>query len=129
MSTTNPATSSAIFITSVAGVGQFLNHDPTFWIVVFAVTFLKLGYSETPLGVNISRWRKFGKYMFLFAAAVIPAFVATKGVAELIGIESKPVEYLIAAGLVITGDGLVRWLMRVSNDPKALIEIWKSLRK
>ena len=117
---------------TTVSLSLLLGHDATFWVVVLSATVMKMLLSPYPKnkdGEDLNgreRWR----YRFiLFLAAVIPPFALTKGVSILLGIQESPVEWLVAFGLVIAGEGFMRWLIKASDKPDALIEwAWNIFR-
>lgn len=61
-------------------------------------------------------------------AALFSAYVFTDPVMDFFVI-SEGYEYAIAALLALTGEGLMRMIMSLANDPVKLIEIWNLWRK
>jgi len=114
------------------GLGLLFGHDTTFWIVVGSATALKMLSSDPVLdkdGEPLVGRHKVRQWFISFLSAIIMPFALTKVFAEILGVDSPVIEYGIAFGLVIVGEGLFRWLARASHNPEKLIEwAWKVFR-
>lgn len=121
-----------VTITTI-GLTAAFGHDLTFWVVVCLAAFLKYRWSDPLTDRNGEELtgRRWAAQMFInLLASVIPPYIGAKGLAELAGVpEDSFIYWLIVAGLVLTGEGLVRWLIRSSKTPEALLEfiirIWR----
>lgn len=123
---TSPSASETVPVILVAGgLTTLLGHDLTFWIVVLAATILKMITSEKSTSTG---WFLIREKFVHFLAGIIPPFVATKGVAAWLEIENDEIILLIAVLLVVMGDGIVRWLTKISSNPKILVEFIKTWR-
>lgn len=118
--------SEAIPIVLVAGgLVTILGHDMTFWIVVLSATVLKMITSEKSTKEG---WALIREKVVSFLGAVIPPFVATKGLASWLEVTDDQIILLIAVLLVIMGEGLVRWLVKASSEPTKFIDLLKAWR-
>jgi hypothetical protein len=129
---TPPGSEIAVPVTVVSvGIAALLGHDATFWIIVLSVSFLKL-FSSGPVvdhkGDELDGWRYWRQQMINFWAAVIPPYVATKGIADIFEIVDRPAYYLIAIVLTIVGHGLLLYLMKLAANPSMIIDwikLWR----
>lgn len=107
------------------GLTTLLGHDSTFWIVVISATILKIITSESSLTTG---WPLVKEKFISFLAGIIPPFVATKGIAAWLEITDKEIILLVGVLLVIMGEGLVRWLTGLSNNPNKIFDLIKTWR-
>ena len=116
---------------AAASLAGILGHDPTFWIVVVSAAILKIITSDPIVrnGKPLEGGRAVRQWFINFLAAVLPPFLATRGIAEWLEVKNEEVVLLIAVLLTIMGEGLVRWLIRLSDDPMKIVELLKAFRK
>ncbi|MCB1422786.1 MAG: hypothetical protein KDJ69_10035 [Nitratireductor sp.] len=113
-------------VVTTVGLATWFGHDVTFWTAVGCACVLKLVTSDPVTdrdGRPLKGRARAGQLFASFLAAVLPPFLATKALAEILAVQSRVVENLIAVGLVIIGEGIVRWMIRVSQKPEGLIEL------
>ncbi len=89
--------------------------SPEFWCAVIAAIIIKLRTSAT-LG--------FYGVISITAVSLTAAYAATDWVVSLTGAPEP-----ICAGLVVlTAEGVMRWVLKMADDPTQAVEIWAKWR-
>ena len=96
---------------------NFFHFDYRFWVAVAGAAIFKL---------MTSPWHSPTRAIITVLAAVFSAWIFTDPVLHFM---DWPMAYRepVAALLALTGEGTMRWAIRVTPDK--LIEYWKDLRK
>lgn len=96
---------------------NFFQFDYRFWIAVAGAAIFKL---------LTSPWHSPTRAVITVLAAVFSAWIFTDPVLHFMG---WPMTYRepVAALLALTGEGTMRWVIRITPDK--MIDIWKDLRK
>lgn len=98
---------------------NLFGHDPAFWAAVIGATLIKVFTSTYGGIVRLST---------MVAAAVFSAFWFTDPVLHVLRLDPTTYRYGVAALLALTGEGLMRMAIGLSNDSTKLIEFWRAWR-
>lgn len=93
--------------------------DLTFWIASFGAAFVRVVTSEN---------HSFTRSILTVFAAVFSAYFFTSPVVHWLGLPAAVYTNPVAALLALTGEGIMRWIINLANDPtKALdiIKVWR----
>mgnify|MGYP000880805901 CR=1 FL=1 len=98
---------------------MIFGHDVSFWISVLGATGIKL---------LTSPYHSLTRALLTVFAAMFSAYVFTEPVIHWLDLDAKTYTTAMAALLALTGEGIMRALMAVANDPSKGLAWWKSLR-
>lgn len=93
------------------------NPDHSFWIAVAGATIVKLASSP---------FHSIYRAMLTGFAAIFTAYVFTDPVVDWLRADPSIYKIPVAALLTLTGEGLMRTAIDLSNDPSKIIAWWKS---
>lgn len=93
--------------------------DWQFWLTVFAAAAIK---------VSRSGGLKFLPAIATGGTAIFCAAVGTEPAAHYLGIEEPFTKYALAALIALTGEGLIRLAIDLSDNPREIISLWKQWR-
>lgn len=93
--------------------------DLKIWISVTVAIIFKLITSES---------LSLMKAIATVISAVFCAWVFTEPVLMFFQMDKETYELPMAAVLALTGEGIIRWLVSISNDPKEIIDMIRKLR-
>lgn len=98
-------------------------HDLAFWLAAGGATVVKILTSE------------YGGPVRLFAtvvAAIFSAYFFTPPAMHILGLDPEVYTTVIAAVMALTGEGLMRWAMRMADslpsEPSKIIELFRQWR-
>jgi hypothetical protein len=95
-------------------------HDLSFWLAVIGAAGVKLFTSE---------YTGFLRALTTVVAAIFAAYFFTTPAMTLLGLDEAVYITPMAAIMALTGEGLMRWLMGVSNslptDPSKIVDLFK----
>lgn len=98
-------------------------HDLAFWLAVAGATVVKLLTSQYGGPV---------KMIVTVLAAIFSAYFFTSPAMHLLGLDPGVYTTVMAAVMALTGEGLMRWAMKMvdtfPSDPSNLIELLKQWR-
>lgn len=98
---------------------MILGSDAYFWIAVIGAATLK---------VALSPFTKILPTLVTFFAAIFIAFTFTDPVLAYLNLDPAVYRNGAAAIVGITGEGVVRWLLRTASEPGSVIELIKAWR-
>lgn len=96
------------------------SEDNAFWIAVIGATVVKLMSSP---------YHSFARAILTGFAAIFAAYIFTDSVVDWLKADPKVYQIPVAALLALTGEGLMRTIIDLSNNPQRLLEWWKTWRK
>jgi hypothetical protein len=95
-------------------------HNLSFWLAVIGAAGVKLFTSE---------YTGFLRALTTVVAAVFAAYFFTTPVMTLLGLDPETYTTAMAAIMALTGEGLMRWIMGVSDslpsDPSKIVDLFK----
>jgi hypothetical protein len=95
-------------------------HNLSFWLAVIGAAGVKLFTSE---------YTGFLRALTTVVAAVFAAYFFTTPAMTLLGLDQETYTTAMAAIMALTGEGLMRWIMGVSNslpsDPSKIVDLFK----
>lgn len=94
-------------------------HDPAFWIAVIGATLIKVFTS--PYGGIV-------RLFTMVVAAIFSAYWFTDPVLDWLKLNPETYRYGVAALLALTGEGLMRMVIGISNEPSKLVDFWRMWR-
>lgn len=94
-------------------------HDLAFWLAVGGATVVKL--LTSPYGGPI-------RALATVIAAVFSAYFFTQPAMAALGLDPNTYTTAMAAVMALTGEGAMRFIINVSNDPTKALEILKMWR-
>ena len=94
-------------------------HNVLFWVAVLGAGLLKL---------VLSPWHGIWRSALGFVSALFIAVIFTDPVLAYFNLNPETYKNAVAALVTLTGEGVVRWLLRVIADPKKLMEWIKIIR-
>jgi hypothetical protein len=103
---------------------MFWGHDQAFWSTVLGATILRLLTADYDGLTAVSFFRAFAVAAFAIFAAV----VFTEPTIAYLTLNPDVYKVPVAALWALTGEGLIRMLMRLTSDFKNLIEAFKLWR-
>lgn len=99
---------------------MIFGHDLNFWITVAGAALLRLLLSKRDTLL---------KSVSTAFAAIFAALVFTRPTMDLLGLMSDLHGYAIAALWALTGEQLMRWVIRSAGDPvtmfKSILSVWR----
>lgn len=93
--------------------------DLWFWIVAIGAAILKIA---------LSPWAGYLAVLISFGAGLFSAFVFADPVMAYFNLDQNIYRNLAIAVVVMTGEGVVRWLIYVSSKPSRIIDLIKLWR-
>lgn len=93
--------------------------DLKIWITVAIAIVFKLITSQS---------LSLMKAIVTVISAIFCAWVFTEPVLIFFNMDKESYELPMAAVLALTGEGLIRWLIQISNDPNEIFNIIKKLK-
>jgi hypothetical protein len=98
---------------------NLLGHDLTFWVALIGAAIIR---------VVTSPFHSWARSFIMIVTSVFTAWLLTDPVLAWLGL--NPAVYKAAVGgiLALTADGLVRWMLNVSNDPGKILDLWSKFR-
>lgn len=102
---------------------MFFDFDPRFWIASFGAALVRLVTSER---------RSLVQSVILVATAVFAAWAFTDAVLDWLALPEHIYRTPVTALVALTGENLMRWVLRMSEDPGRLIDFikaWLGVRK
>jgi len=97
---------------------MYSNFDYRFWVAVAGAALFKL---------LTSPWHSPTRAVLTVGAAIFVAWVFTDPVLHFMSWPAETYRVPVAALLALTGEGAMRWMIRITPDK--LIETWKDLRR
>ena len=98
---------------------MFYGHNIFFWIAVLGAGVLKLVLSPWPGALRSA---------IGFVAALFIAVIFTDPVLAYFNLNPDTYKNAVAALVTLTGEGVVRWLLKMMADPKKLMEWVRLIR-
>lgn len=98
---------------------NFLGHDLTFWVALVGAAIIR---------VATSPFHSWTRSIVMVVTSVFFAWLLTDPVLTWLALD--PAVYKAAVGgiLALTADGLVRWVLNLSNDPAKILDVWQKFR-
>lgn len=93
------------------------NPEHSFWIAVVGAVVVKLA---------LSPYHSIVRALLTGFAAIFTSYIFTDSVVDWLGADPVVYRVPVAALLTLTGEGLMRNVIDLSNNPKKFIEWWKS---
>lgn len=93
--------------------------DVTFWIASIGAALVRVITSEN---------HSFGRSIMTVFAAVFSAYFFTHPVVHWLGLPPEIYTNPVAALMALTGEGLMRYIITVANDPTKAFDILKAWR-
>jgi hypothetical protein len=94
-------------------------HDLAFWMSVGGATVVKL---------ITSPYAGFVRALATVIAAVFSAYFFTQPAMHFLGLDPETYTTAMAAVMALTGEGAMRFLIQLSNDPTRAIDILRMWR-
>lgn len=98
---------------------MFERIDWGFWAVISGAVIVKLATSP---------YRSFFHAILTGFAAVFSAIVFTDPLVTYLSLDFGTYRYAAAALVTLTGEGAMRFIIALSNNPAKAIDLWRSLR-
>ena len=102
---------------------MLFDFDPRFWLASLGAALVRLVTSER---------RSVVQSVVLVAVAVFAAWAFTDAVLDWLALPEHIYRTPVTALVALTGENVMRWLMRMSEDPARIIDVvrtWLGLRK
>ena len=103
-------------------MGDFLTAGVTLFWAKFATIMAALTMAGIAVAIDAKRHSPLSAVLAIFAGTVMGVIAASSIVALMGWPES--VGYGVASIFAISGNNLVKWLLRVSQDPTSLLRLW-----
>lgn len=102
---------------------MFFDLDPRFWLASLGAALVRLATSER---------RSLLQSVVLVGTAVFAAWAFTDGVLDLLKLPDEIYRTPVTALVALTGENVMRWAMRMSEDPARLLDFirsWLGMKK
>jgi len=93
--------------------------DQSFWLAVFGATIVKMATSP---------YKSLIRAILTGFAAVFAAWIFTDPFINWFSLSQEVYRVPAAALLALTGEGIMRFLIRTANDPTQLLDWWDKWR-
>lgn len=98
---------------------MFSIEDLNFWIIAVGATLIKVATSAR---------KSIGSVVVTVFAALFAAYVFTDPALAFTKLDPEVYRNPMAALMALTGEGLMRFIINLGNDPNQMVELWKKMK-